>query len=73
MIGLPVFYGMLGFIMGAIAALVYNILAGMAGGIKFELEGVQQEYAAATAASVGAEPVSCAVDLTDARGGRSRS
>ena len=45
MIGLPVFYGILGFVMGAISALVYNILAGMVGGIKFDLEGVQQEYA----------------------------
>ena len=54
MIGLPIFYGILGFIMGVIAALVYNMLAGIVGGVKFELEGVQQEYAAAaTAASVG--------------------
>jgi hypothetical protein len=45
MIGLPLFYGLLGFIMGAISALVYNILAGIIGGIKFELEGTQQEYA----------------------------
>ena len=47
MIGLPVFYGILGFIMGAIGALGYNILAGIVGGVKFELEveGVQQEYA----------------------------
>ena len=45
MIGLPIFYGLMGFIMGAISALVYNILAGLVGGIKFELEGVQQEYA----------------------------
>ena len=45
MIGLPILYGFLGFIMGAIAALVYNVLAGIVGGIKFELEGVQQEYA----------------------------
>ena len=45
MIGLPIFYGVLGFVMGAIAALVYNILAGIVGGIKFDLEGVQQEYA----------------------------
>jgi hypothetical protein len=45
MIGLPLFYGVLGFIMGAIGALIYNAVAGIIGGIKFELEGVQQEYA----------------------------
>ena len=45
MIGVPVFYGLMGFIMGAIGALIYNILAGIVGGIKFELEGVRQEYA----------------------------
>ena len=45
MIGLPLFYGVLGFIMGAIGALIYNGVAGVIGGIKFELEGVQDEYA----------------------------
>jgi len=45
MIGLPLFYGVLGFIMGAIGALIYNGVAGVIGGVKFELEGVQQEYA----------------------------
>src|ERR1043165_7076008 len=45
MIGLPIFYGILGFIMGAIGALIYNAVAGIIGGVKFELEGVQQEYA----------------------------
>jgi hypothetical protein len=45
MIGMPLFYGLLGFIMGAIFAVVYNILAGIVGGIKFDLEGVAQEYA----------------------------
>lgn len=45
MIGLPIFYGVLGFIMGAIGALIYNAVAGIIGGVKFELEGVQQEYA----------------------------
>jgi hypothetical protein len=46
MIGMPFFYGVLGFIMGAIGALIYNGVAGIIGGIKFELEGVQPEYAA---------------------------
>jgi len=45
MIGLPLFYGVLGFIMGAIGALIYNGVAGVIGGVKFELEGVQQEHA----------------------------
>ncbi len=45
MIGLPLFYGVLGFIMGAIGALIYNAVAGIIGGVKFELEGVQNEYA----------------------------
>jgi hypothetical protein len=46
MIGLPIMYGVLGFIMGAIGALVYNGLSGIVGGVKFDLEGVQQEYSA---------------------------
>lgn len=45
MIGLPLFYGILGFIMGAIGALIYNVVSGIIGGVKFELEGVQDEYA----------------------------
>ena len=45
MVGIPIMYGLLGFIMGIIAALVYNGAAGLVGGIKFELEGVHQEYA----------------------------
>jgi hypothetical protein len=45
MIGLPLIYGVMGFIMGAIGALIYNAVAGIVGGIKFELEAVQQEYA----------------------------
>ena len=44
-IGFPLFYGILGFIMGAIGALIYNAVAGIIGGVKFELEGVQDEYA----------------------------
>jgi hypothetical protein len=45
MIGLPLVYGVMGFVMGAIGALIYNAVAGIIGGVKFELEGVQQEYA----------------------------
>jgi hypothetical protein len=45
MIGVPIGYGLMGFLAGAIAALVYNGVAGLVGGIKLEIEGVQQEYA----------------------------
>jgi hypothetical protein len=45
MIGMPLFYGFLGFVGGAIGSLIYNALSGVVGGVKFELEGVQQEYA----------------------------
>ena len=45
MIAVPVFYGILGFIGGAIGALVYNLAAGVVGGLKFELEGVAPAYA----------------------------
>jgi hypothetical protein len=45
MIAIPIMYGFLGFVMGAIGALVYNALSGIIGGVKFDLEGVQQEYA----------------------------
>ena len=45
MIGIPIFYGVLGFIGGIIGALIYNALAGVVGGVKFELESVHQDYA----------------------------
>jgi hypothetical protein len=44
MVMMPLFYGVIGLIAGAIGALAYNLLAGMIGGIKFEIEGVQQAY-----------------------------
>ncbi len=40
MIGLPIFYGVLGFILGALSALVYNIFSGIVGGIEIEVESV---------------------------------
>jgi len=45
MIAVPIFYGILAFIGGAIGALVYNLAAGVVGGLKFELEGVAAAYA----------------------------
>ena len=35
---LPIFYGVLGFIGGAIMAIVYNVVAGFAGGLELALE-----------------------------------
>ncbi|MCB1024319.1 MAG: hypothetical protein KDB79_08010 [Acidobacteria bacterium] len=40
MIAIPILYGIMGFIAGAISALVYNIFAGMVGGIEIEVENV---------------------------------
>ncbi len=45
MIAFPIFYGFMGFIGGAIGALVYNLAAGIVGGVRFELEGVAPVYA----------------------------
>ena len=35
---MPIFYGCMGFIGGAIAAVIYNSLAGMMGGLELRLE-----------------------------------
>lgn len=35
---LPLFYGVLGFIGGAISAFIYNLVAGVVGGIEIEVE-----------------------------------
>jgi len=40
MFGLPIFYAVMGFVGGAIGALVYNIFSGMVGGIEIEVESV---------------------------------
>jgi hypothetical protein len=36
---LPIFYGVLGFVMGLISALLYNLIAGMVGGLEIDLDG----------------------------------
>jgi hypothetical protein len=35
---LPIFYGVLGLFFGALTALIYNLIAGMVGGLSLELE-----------------------------------
>lgn len=40
MIGLPVMYSVIGFIAGALGALIYNVFAGFVGGIEIEVENV---------------------------------
>jgi hypothetical protein len=35
---LPIIYGILGFLGGIISAAIYNVVAGMVGGLEFELE-----------------------------------
>ncbi|MGH9880263.1 MAG: hypothetical protein ACRD6N_02415 [Pyrinomonadaceae bacterium] len=45
MIAFPLFYGLLGFIGGAIGALIYNVAAGVVGGVRFDLEGATPSYA----------------------------
>jgi hypothetical protein len=35
---MPIFYGCMGFVGGAIAAVIYNALAGMMGGLELKLE-----------------------------------
>ena len=45
MIAVPILYSIIGFIGGAIGALVYNLAAGVVRGLKFELESVAPAYA----------------------------
>ncbi len=35
---LPVFYGVLGLVMGALSAALYNLFAGMVGGVRIDVE-----------------------------------
>ena len=57
MVVIPIFYGVLGFVMGAIGALVYNIAAGFVGGIELELENVGgAAYAAPPSPNYGDQP-----------------
>ena len=46
MVAVPIFYGVIGFIFGALAALIYNLAASSIGGIELELETAAPDYSA---------------------------
>src|SRR5215207_2968712 len=57
MIAIPVFYGFIGFIGGIIGALVYNVAAGVVGGLELELENLDgTTYAAPPSPNWGDQP-----------------
>jgi hypothetical protein len=57
MIAIPVFYGVIGFIGGLIGALVYNVAAGVVGGLELELENLDGAvYTAPPPANWGDQP-----------------
>ena len=41
MIGMPIMYAVMGFVFGALGALIYNIFAGLVGGIEIEVENIR--------------------------------
>ena len=44
MVAVPVFYGALGFIFGALYAVIYNVASGFVGGIELEMEDKNAPY-----------------------------
>ena len=54
MIVIPIFYGVLGFILGAIGALIYNTAAGIIGGLELELDNADTGYSAPPPPQYGA-------------------
>ena len=44
MVAMPIFYGAIGFIFGALGALIYNVASGFIGGLEMELESAATDY-----------------------------
>jgi hypothetical protein len=55
MVGVPLFYAVIGFLAGAFGALIYNVAAGFVGGIEIELENVANDYATPPAPQWGTQ------------------
>ena len=45
LIALPILYGVIGVVAGALIAWLYNVVAGFTGGLELELEGGEYERA----------------------------
>jgi hypothetical protein len=56
MVAIPIFYGILGFIMGLLGGLIYNIGAGTIGGLELELENMDGGGYAPPAPNYGDQP-----------------
>ncbi|MFL6332516.1 MAG: hypothetical protein ACJ754_04145 [Pyrinomonadaceae bacterium] len=56
MIAIPVFYGFVGFIGGLIGGVVYNVAAGVVGGLELELENMDGTGYAPPAPNYGDQP-----------------
>ena len=55
MVAFPIFYAIIGFVFGAIGALVYNVASGFVGGVELELEAVSDGYTAPPPPQWGAQ------------------
>ena len=55
MIAIPIFYGFLGFVAGALGGVIYNVASGFVGGIELELENMGDTYAAPPSPQWGAQ------------------
>lgn len=55
MIGLPIMYGIIGFIFGAIGAAIYNVASRTIGGLEMELENAEAAYTVPPSPSWGAQ------------------
>ena len=56
MVAIPIFYGVLGFLAGALGGVIYNVAARSVGGIELELENMDGGYSAPPSPQWGEQP-----------------
>ena len=56
MVAIPVFYGVIGFIAGALGGVIYNVASGFVGGIELEIENLDGGYSAPPSPQWGSQP-----------------